>query len=53
MRARQVAVEVGDFQQDKIEITQGLSKGESIIAAGVSYIREGMLVKPLVRERGL
>lgn len=53
MRARQVAVEAGRFEGGKIEIAKGLVISDRVIAAGVSYIREGMLVKPLIKERGL
>ncbi|MFW2372815.1 MAG: efflux RND transporter periplasmic adaptor subunit [Gammaproteobacteria bacterium] len=53
MRARQVPVEVGHFEAGKIEIAKGLVISDRVIAAGVSYIREGMLVRPLTKERGL
>ena len=53
MRAQQVAVEVGRFNKDMIEITDGLKPDSQVIAAGVSYVREGMLVRPIVKERGL
>ena len=36
-----------------IEVTRGLSSADRVIAAGVSFIREGMPVKELVKERGL
>ena len=53
MRTERVPVEVGRFQQGMIEITSGLSPDNRVVAAGVSYIREGMLVRPIVKERGL
>lgn len=53
MRARLVAVKIGRFHSGRIEITEGLSADNLVIAAGVSYIREGMLVRPIVKERGL
>ncbi len=53
MRAARTPVEVGRFEGKMLEITDGLSAENRIIAAGVSFIREGMLVKPLVKERGL
>ena len=53
MRAQRVAVEVGRFNKDMIEITSGLKADSQVIAAGVSYVREGMLVRPIVKERGL
>ena len=53
MRAQRVAVEVGRFNEGMIEITDGLKADNRVIAAGVSYVREGMLVRPIVKERGL
>lgn len=53
LRAHQAQVETGRFEGDMLEITQGVSVGDRVIAAGVDYIREGMRVKPLVKERGL
>lgn len=53
MRTQRVPVEVGRFHQGMIEITTGLSPDSKVVAAGVSYVREGMLVRPIVKERGL
>ena len=53
MQARRTAVVAGRFADGRIQIEDGLSPGDLIIAAGVSYVREGMLVKPFVKERGL
>lgn len=53
MRAHQVQVQVGRFEGQMLEITDGLSPDDQVIAAGVSYIRENMLVKALIKERGL
>lgn len=53
MKARKTAVDVGRIAGGRIEITSTLSPGTKIIAAGVAYIREGMPVKPLVKQRGL
>jgi RND family efflux transporter MFP subunit len=53
MRARKTAVEVGRIAGGKIEITSNLPPGTKIVAAGVAYIREGMPVKPFVKQRGL
>ena len=53
MRTQRVPVEVGRFHEGMIEITSGLSPDNQVVAAGVSYIREGMLVRPIVKERGL
>ena len=52
-RAQKHSVVSGRFENDLLEIKQGLSKGDNIIAAGVSFVREGMQVKPLSKERGL
>jgi RND family efflux transporter MFP subunit len=43
----------GRFEGDLIEITLGLEPQDRVIAAGVSYVREGMTVKPINKERGL
>jgi RND family efflux transporter MFP subunit len=53
MQARKTAVEVGRIAAGRIEIISALPPGTKIIAAGVAYIREGMSVKPLVKQRGL
>lgn len=53
MRAHRVPVKTGRFEGDMLEITEGLGPNDMIIAAGVTYIRENMLVKALVKERGL
>ena len=52
-RARKVMVEVGALKVDKIEVAKGLKLKDQVVAAGVSYVREGMLLKPLIKERGL
>ena len=46
-------VEAGRVEGNLIEVTRGLDKNDRVIAAGVSYIREGMSVKPIAKERGL
>ena len=53
MKAQQTEVKTGNFIEDKIIVTDGLKPGHLIIAAGVSYIREDMLVRPVIKERGL
>ncbi len=40
-------VTVGGIDGDRIGVTAGLRQGETIAAAGVSYISEGLKVKPL------
>lgn len=47
------AVTIGELQGDRIQITSGLQEGEQIVAAGVHAIKEGMQVRPWVKERGL
>ena len=53
MKARKTAVDVGRISGGRIEITSPLPADTRVIAAGVAYIREGMTVKPLVKQRGL
>ena len=53
LRTHLIPVEVGRFEGGMIEITAGLKVGSQVIAAGVTAVREGMWVKPLVKERGL
>ena len=53
MRARRASITPGRFEGGRIQVEDGLAPGDLIIAAGVSYVREGMLVKPFVKERGL
>ena len=53
MRAKRTQVETGRFEGGMLEITGPLTASDRVIAAGVDYVREGMLVKPLVKERGL
>lgn len=46
-RVSQRAVETGSVQGGDILVTAGLAPGERIVTAGVSQLREGMLVRPL------
>ena len=52
-QARKIQVFGGQFEADLIEITSGLKAEDHVIAAGVSYVREGMTVRPMSKERGL
>lgn len=52
-RARKTRVDVGVFEGGMLEISAGLTANDKVIAAGVSHIRESMLVAPIVKERGL
>lgn len=53
MTARRHAVELGRIEGDRVEIVSDIAADSRVIAAGVSYVREGMLVKPMVKQRGL
>lgn len=53
MRATRHEVRVGQLSGDRIAILEGLEEGEMIISAGVNGVQEGMLVRPMQRERGL
>ncbi len=52
-RITPVEVTLGSMTQKGITILSGLEGGEQIVAAGLSQLRAGMKVRPLVRERGL
>ncbi|MCF6434371.1 efflux RND transporter periplasmic adaptor subunit [Pseudoalteromonas sp. MMG022] len=47
------AVKVGKMREQSIEITEGLSGGEIIVAAGVHHLHEALKVRPWTKERGL
>jgi RND family efflux transporter MFP subunit len=53
MRVRRTEVQTGDIRGESLRVINGLVAGDRIIAAGVSRLREGMQVRPLVKERGL
>jgi len=53
MTATKRQVEVGLLEGSDLEITTGLVSGDKVIVAGVSYIREGMKIKPIVKQRGI
>jgi len=53
MRAHKLEVILGKIEGGQIQITSHTNSNTKIISAGVSYIRENMLVKPLVKQRGL
>ncbi|MEJ8475268.1 efflux RND transporter periplasmic adaptor subunit [Roseibium algae] len=40
-------VQVGVVTGDYLPVTQGISKGDQIISAGVAYLSEGQIVRPL------
>jgi len=53
MRAQLTEVSTTEFVGEMIAVSKGLNPGQPIIAAGVSYVLEGMPVRPVVKERGL
>ncbi|HOD49761.1 MAG TPA: efflux RND transporter periplasmic adaptor subunit [Candidatus Hydrogenedentes bacterium] len=46
-RVNKREVEVGSIRGARVEVTQGLSAGETIAATGVHYLREGMEVREM------
>jgi hypothetical protein len=53
MRARRTPVEPAHLDADRLLIADGLAADDRVIAAGVGFLREGMEVRPFVKERGL
>ncbi len=53
MRVNKTNVKVLGIIKDNIQISEGLSTGDKVISAGVSYLAEGQKVRPLAKERGL
>ena len=53
MRVHRQQVTVGRIEGQQIEITSPIDADSRIVAAGVSFVREGMQVKPIVKQRGL
>ncbi|WP_394181009.1 efflux RND transporter periplasmic adaptor subunit [Marinomonas posidonica] len=47
------AVEVGALEGTQVEIIEGVSSGEQVVAAGIHSLTEGLEVRPWTRERGL
>lgn len=52
-RAYKTPVIIGRISDDSLLVKSGLDVGDVIVAAGVSYLQEGMRIKPLSKERGL
>jgi len=52
-KAQPVKVSTGDLADGSIQVTNGLTAGDRVVAAGVNQVREGQKVRPLVKERGL
>lgn len=53
MRARRTSVLPARLEADQLLIAEGLTADDQVIAAGVGFVREGMQVRPFVKERGL
>ena len=53
MRAERVQVKLGTLGDHGFEIVEGLAQGDKLVAAGLSHVRDNMLLKPLIKERGL
>lgn len=47
------AVAVGQLHRSGIEVLSGINQGQTVVAAGVHYLEEGMQVRPWQKERGL
>lgn len=52
-KVKKQAVEVGQLHRRGIEVLAGLEQGQTVVAAGVHYLKEGMQVRPWQKERGL
>ncbi|MDM8547816.1 efflux RND transporter periplasmic adaptor subunit [Candidatus Venteria ishoeyi] len=53
MQVHRSEVQIGAVSKGHLRVLSGLQAGEPVIAAGVTYLREGMQVRALVKERGL
>ncbi|AWL10684.1 hypothetical protein HMF8227_00176 [Saliniradius amylolyticus] len=47
------AVTLGEISSGGVEVTGGISAGDTIVAAGVDFLSPGQQVRPLEKERGL
>lgn len=47
------AVDVSGILGEKILVLSGLQENDAVVSVGVSYIHEGMRVRPMAKERGL
>ena len=45
-------IKIGKMQGQQIQVLSGLELGETVVAAGVNYLAEGMIVKPLTGKVG-
>lgn len=53
MKVNRTKVRTGVIKGESPQVLEGLKPGDQIVTAGVSHLREGMQVRPLVKERGL
>lgn len=53
MHVTKTNVKVMGIVKENIRILEGLSTGDKVVAAGVSYLVEGQKIRPLIKERGL
>lgn len=49
---RQVTVTLGDVSGSNVEVTEGLSAGDTVVSAGVTRLEEGMTIRPITRVGG-
>lgn len=53
MKTKKTRVTIGQVNNFGIEIKSGLKSGDSVVSAGVNFIKEGQKIKPWVKESGL
>jgi RND family efflux transporter MFP subunit len=53
MKVHRTAVDIDQVQGEMIRVSHGIMQDQPIVAAGVSYLREGIKVRPMRKERGL
>ena len=46
---KKIEVKTGIRNEGKLEILDGLTEGEKIIAEGLTKVRQGMKVKPIIK----
>ena len=51
-KAREVKINIGLRRNGRVEITQGLSKGDKVVTAGHLKIRDGAAVKIVASAEG-
>ena len=48
---KKIEVKTGVRNQGKLEILDGLSEGDKVIAEGLTKVRPGMKVKPIIKSQ--